>query len=81
MTNKQNKQIRAATGSPVCGAGKPRMPHWYKRFISECPVCGAGDEVRERQFTPRPDDPSERIEYDGMAYDWCMEYAALSGAL
>lgn len=55
---------------------KPLPPHWYKRFISECPVCGRGDDVRERQFSPRPEDPRDRVEYEGLAYDYCMEGGA-----
>lgn len=32
---------------------------WYKVYITECPLCGAGHETRERQYTPAPD-----------SYDW-----------
>lgn len=55
------------------GTRKPLPPHWYKRYITECPVCGRGRDERVRQLTPRPDDPGDRVEYDGAAYDWCME--------
>jgi hypothetical protein len=50
---------------------KPLSPHWYRRYIRECPVCGHSTEERFRMFTPKPEDPRERIEYDGMAYDYC----------
>lgn len=49
--------------------------YWYKHYITECPVCGGGDHIRVRQYTPAPEKYSqERWDYDGMAYDWCMEY-------
>ena len=50
---------------------KPLPPHWYLRYIRECPVCGRGGEERIRQFTPRPENPADRVEYNGLAYDWC----------
>lgn len=51
---------------------KALPPHWYKTTIHACPVCGRERVYRERQFTPRPKDPRERFEYDGLMYDWCM---------
>ena len=50
---------------------KPLAPHWYMRYITECPICGRGYDVRERRFDPKPDDPADRVDYNGMAYDWC----------
>lgn len=44
---------------------------WYKRYITECPICGRGYDVRERQYTPKPEDPADRVDYNGMAYDYC----------
>ena len=44
--------------------------YWYKRFISECPICGRGDDYRVRQYTPKPADPSERVVWD-YNYDYC----------
>lgn len=53
---------------------KPLPPHWYKNFITECPVCGAGEHRRERQLGDAPPkDSTERWDYDGRAYDWCLE--------
>ncbi len=43
---------------------------WYKHHISECPVCGKGDWIRERQPAPKPEDPRERWEFE-QVYDWC----------
>lgn len=40
-----------------------QKPHWYKCYSTECVLCGRGDEWRERQYTPKPDDPMERHEY------------------
>jgi hypothetical protein len=50
---------------------KPLPPHWYLRYIRECPVCGRSREERIRQFTPRPENPADRVDYNGMAYDYC----------
>lgn len=43
---------------------------WYFISISECPVCGRGDEVRERRYTEKPTDPHERYEFL-IIYDYC----------
>lgn len=54
---------------------KSLPPHWYKLYIAECPVCGHGENSRERQYTPSPPKfAPERVEYDGMAYDYCLEW-------
>ena len=44
----------------------------YWLFITHhyCPVCGGGHTYRERRFTPKPEDPNERVEWVD-AYDWC----------
>jgi hypothetical protein len=48
---------------------------WYRIFIYACPVCGHEKVVRERQWdTKKPVDPRQRIVYDEMAYDYCLEY-------
>jgi hypothetical protein len=61
----------------VNGSNDTRHPKgkgaWYFTYIRECPVCGAGGAERERRYTPKPDDPNERLEYNGMAYDNCLE--------
>jgi len=44
---------------------------WYKHFIEECPVCGRGDEWKERRYTPPPPkDSPERWEFK-QRYDYC----------
>lgn len=43
---------------------------WYMIYISECPICGRGDTIRERQYTPKPKDIADRYEYY-QYYDWC----------
>lgn len=35
---------------------------WYFISRSECPLCGAGEEVRERRPAPKPKDPRKRYE-------------------
>lgn len=37
--------------------------YWYKFFIEECVICGKTTEWKERQFTPKPKDASERYCY------------------
>jgi hypothetical protein len=37
-----------------------RKPHWYLICRTECALCGRGDAWRERQHTPKPEDPQER---------------------
>jgi hypothetical protein len=48
--------------------------HWYRIHIRECPVCGRGETTRERVYGQRPVDPAERYDYNGMAYDYCLEF-------
>lgn len=42
---------------------KPLLPHWYKIYIDECVLCGAGGERRERQYTPKPKEARDRYDY------------------
>jgi hypothetical protein len=42
-------------------------PHWYYIYQSECVLCGAWDEERERRFTKRPELWEERHEYEQYA--------------
>ncbi len=53
---------------------KPHKPHWYFQYLGECPVCGRDQSIRERRYTPKPKDPSDRIEYLSatVTYDNCM---------
>lgn len=46
--------------------------YWYLFTTEECPVCGAGDSYKTRQYTPKPKDISKRYEYLQW-YDWCLE--------
>lgn len=50
---------------------KPLPPHWYLIYIRECPVCGRSTTERIRQFTPRPKNMADRVDYNGLAYDYC----------
>lgn len=44
---------------------------WYMTYIEECPVCGCGEEYRERRPAPAPEqiDRHEFIQ----RYDYCLE--------
>ena len=37
---------------------KPR-PHWYRRYIGECPLCGRDAGYKERVYGKKPADPSK----------------------
>ena len=47
-----------------------KRKYWYKFFIYECPICGRGDTYKERQYTPKPEDGSERYDF-AVHYDYC----------
>jgi predicted RNA-binding Zn-ribbon protein involved in translation (DUF1610 family) len=42
--------------------------YWYRIDYFECPVCGREHSYRERQYTSRPDNPSDRIFFH---HDYC----------
>lgn len=42
---------------------------WYKRYISECVLCGGGDDIRTRMPPPKPEKIEDRYEYDQFAHD------------
>lgn len=44
---------------------------WYMTYIEECPVCGCGEEYRERREAPRPKDKIEQYQFV-QRYDWCQ---------
>ena len=49
---------------------KEKPKYWYKFYITECVICGAGDEgTRVRQYSPKPDDPNERYDYQQFVCD------------
>jgi hypothetical protein len=39
---------------------KVTRPHWYRRHVGECPVCGRDKSYRVRVYGPKPKDPRER---------------------
>ncbi len=45
-----------------------RLEHWYFRYIDACPLCGRESEYRERKFSPKPEDPAERVKFTEV---WC----------
>jgi len=49
-----------------------KKTYWIRFHYSECPVCGRGDEERERVYDePKPEDVSKRHIYH-QHYDWCV---------
>lgn len=48
-----------------------KRTYWIRFHYYDCPVCGNGDEIRERIYNePKPQDVSKRhIHHD--QYDWC----------
>lgn len=56
---------------------KPRTgKYWYKITYEECPMCGNGRTWRERQYSPKPENPKERIFWESI-YDYCLEWESL----
>lgn len=47
-----------------------KRKHWYLVTIHACPICGHEKVYRERQYTPKPSNRQERIQYHEY-YDWC----------
>ena len=52
---------------------KTSRPHWYKLYISECPVCGRGYTERERVYGQKPNDISKRYIYN-VTWDYCNAF-------
>lgn len=42
---------------------------WYKIYLTECVLCGAGTETRERRYDPPPEKRGDRYEYDPYVCD------------
>lgn len=42
---------------------------WYYTTITECPICGCGDEIRDRRYIAKPDNPNDRYKFE-VVYDW-----------
>ena len=55
---------------------KPKSGYWYKFYTDECVLCGAGGTVKERQYTPKPDDPNDRYDYEQFVCDYHWLYGA-----
>ena len=45
-----------------------KRKYWYLFTYYECPLCGYGEEYKERQYTPKPEDAKDRREYETIAY-------------
>lgn len=37
--------------------------YWYFIYVTECVLCGGGDEWRERRYTPKPEKWEDRHEF------------------
>lgn len=44
--------------------------YWYLIIRHECPVCGRGTTYKERQYSPKPEDPMKTRVYE-QHFDWC----------
>ena len=44
--------------------------YWYFFTVSECPVCGRGETVKERRYTKKPTSSGKRYSFE-TDYDWC----------
>jgi len=47
-----------------------KKKYWMYICHDECPVCGSGEDYRERRYTKKPKKWEERHKF-GVAYDWC----------
>ncbi len=50
---------------------RKHKPHWYKFYVTECPVCGCGDTYRTRVYGKKPQDLEKRYKWD-FSYDNCL---------
>lgn len=52
---------------------KNKLPHWYKIYLGECPVCGADKGYRERVYGEKPLNPHEVYKHlsSTECYDYC----------
>ena len=46
---------------------KPKRGYWYMRYIRECVLCGAGEDRKERMYTPKPEKHEDRVDYTQFA--------------
>jgi len=69
MENKKNVDQKSITNQVDLLVSKS---YWYKIEYEECPMCGKQTQYKERQYTPKPKDYSERITFR-QVYDYCME--------
>ena len=47
-----------------------KRKYWVKRYEFYCPACGKNTVYRERRYTPKPKEYSERVEVKEQ-YDYC----------
>lgn len=40
---------------------------WYLRVITECVLCGGGENYKVRMWTPKPKDYMDRVDYSQFA--------------
>lgn len=46
-----------------------KKPYWYKTTIEECVLCGWSDKWRERMYTEKPKEVSQRYIFNQTACD------------
>jgi len=46
-------------------------PYWYKTTVYFCVLCGRQNKYRERQYDPKPENPSDRTSWH---QDACNEH-------
>lgn len=58
---------------PIRKRATPKMPHWYRIYVGECPLCGHDAGYRERVFGRRPAKREARYVYlsDMETYNRC----------
>lgn len=57
--------VEESIEKPVKATSSTRemKPHWYMIYHHDCPICGEHHKVRERQYTPKPTDPLDRMRF------------------
>ncbi len=49
-----------------------KSKYWYKIDVYECLLCGVREEFRERKYTKRPTNRSDRLDYHE-SYCGCLD--------
>lgn len=49
---------------------KEKKKYWIFTTQYECPICGRGENIKERMYTEKPEDYYKRYEFN-IKYDYC----------